>query len=88
MNGRVYTLVALFVLKLHWLTTNVVATHFRGGIIMVRPVDGGTPAEVKIFINCIVILRSYSISILVHTRTELRVLARATASTRQRCSVH
>ena len=47
---RVYTLVALFTFTLHWLTTDVVASHFRGGIIMVRPVDGGTPAEVKFYL--------------------------------------
>ena len=37
----------LFILILHWLTTSVLATHFRGGIIMVKPVDGGAPAEVN-----------------------------------------
>ena len=40
-------LIVLFILILHWLTAGVLATHFRGGIIMVRPVDGGAPAEVN-----------------------------------------
>ena len=30
-----------------WIAAGVQATHFRGGIIMVRPVDGGAPAEVR-----------------------------------------
>ena len=38
----------LFILTLHGYSGDVLATHFRGGIIMVRPVDGGTPAEVAI----------------------------------------
>ena len=46
-NKRVFELVALFVLTLHWLIASVVGSHFRGGIIMVRPVDEGTPAEVN-----------------------------------------
>ena len=40
-------LIVLFILILHWLAASVLATHFRGGIIMVRPVDGGAPAEVN-----------------------------------------
>ena len=36
----------LFIFILHWLISGIYATHFRGGIIMVRPVDGDTPAEV------------------------------------------
>ena len=36
----------LFILPLHWFSGDVLATHFRGGITMVRPVDGGAPAEV------------------------------------------
>ena len=29
-----------------WLSGGVLATDFRGGIIMIRPVDGGAPGEV------------------------------------------
>ena len=36
-----------YILVLHWLAADVLATHFRGGIIMVRPVDGGAPVEVN-----------------------------------------
>ena len=42
---------ALFILTLCWLSGGVPATHFRGGIIMIRPIDGGAPAEVTIFNN-------------------------------------
>ena len=42
----------LFILILHWLSDEgVLATHFRGGIIMVRPVDGGALAEVSNYIR-------------------------------------
>ena len=50
-----YKLMVLpFILILHWLAPCFQATHFRGGIIMVRPAEGGTPAEVRMhFIyNC------------------------------------
>ena len=40
---------ALFILTLCWLSGGVLATHFRGGIIMIRPVNGDAPAEVTIF---------------------------------------
>ena len=37
----------LFVLAtICWLSGGALATHFRGGIITIRPVDGGAPAEV------------------------------------------
>ena len=37
----------LFVLTtIYWLSGGALGTHFRGGIIMIRPVDGGAPAEV------------------------------------------
>ena len=39
----------LFVLTtIYWLNGGALATHFRGGIIMIRPVDGGAPTEVTI----------------------------------------
>ena len=38
----------LFVLIICWFSGGVLATHFRGGIIMIRPLDGGAPAEVAI----------------------------------------
>lgn len=41
-----HMLVVLFII-IHWLSANVVATHFRGGIIMVKPVVGGALAEVR-----------------------------------------
>ena len=47
MCGSIKELV-LFILALHWFSGDVLATHFRGGIIMVRPVDGGAPAQVYI----------------------------------------
>jgi len=41
---HVNKLPALLILTLHWLIPDVLASHFRGGIIMVRPVDGGEQA--------------------------------------------
>ena len=36
----------LIITAICWLSGGALATHFRGGIIMIRPVDGGAPAEV------------------------------------------
>ena len=49
----------LFILTLHWFSGDVLATHFRGGIILIRPVDGRAPAEVASYIECADIIRSY-----------------------------